>query len=540
MPLLFVLLAFLTACAPSVWGFDLPEIIGEFYRDNNVGTFVCIGDQNGDGSDDLLATFLYSDGYEIHFGGNEMGDSADYFISFFREYEDQGNVLYLGNLLPDYSRIFAIQPAIRNLDGTVDLLIDFHSGLDGQGNDSILTTWPAGTYRKDLRGYKAGHRQRPCDFNGDNYSDLVMNREISDSLGAIDVCFGGPDFDSIPDWTKYYSLNYISQISCFNSSSSYDLNADGYDDMLLQCYLTQPNMGYSYCYEVYFGGADPDTVPEAQIWERSFEREGAYPMDMPESGGAALIPDVNDDGYDDFGIYFSEYRHNGSGHDGFLLFFGGEEISNMYDMILPGTNTEGNGTLTGGDFNGDGNGDFAVQYFQTPPWSISEIHYFFGGADFDSLPDVVVTHHDYDGRYHDLGIKIGGVGDYNGDGADDLVAKVLGANGYNVRMVILAGSRRWDRSVPSSSPALSFDYNLQAFPNPFNGSTKISFSLSLPGSYQLGVFDITGRKIFTPFTGTLTAGDHSFNLPAQASGVYLAILFSGEERIACSKIVSIQ
>ncbi len=63
-------LAFLTACAWPVWAYDLPEIIGEFYTDHNVGTFVCIGDQNGDGCDDILV-------------GNE--DNPDNFYQYYQD-----------------------------------------------------------------------------------------------------------------------------------------------------------------------------------------------------------------------------------------------------------------------------------------------------------------------------------------------------------------------------------------------------------------------------------------------------------------------
>lgn len=48
------------------------------------------------------------------------------------------------------------------------------------------------------------------------------------------------------------------------------------------------------------------------------------------------------------------------------------------------------------------------------------------------------------------------------------------------------------------------------YPNPFNGTTRIGFTLVKPDRITLSVFDIRGRKVRTLLDCQMTAGDHSF------------------------------
>jgi flagellar hook assembly protein FlgD len=46
-------------------------------------------------------------------------------------------------------------------------------------------------------------------------------------------------------------------------------------------------------------------------------------------------------------------------------------------------------------------------------------------------------------------------------------------------------------------------------PNPFNPSTRISFSLSLESEVTIEVYDTTGRKIVTLARARFSAGSHA-------------------------------
>lgn len=62
----------------------------------------------------------------------------------------------------------------------------------------------------------------------------------------------------------------------------------------------------------------------------------------------------------------------------------------------------------------------------------------------------------------------------------------------------------------------------QNFPNPFNPSTTISFTLPQRSSVHLGIYDALGREAHTVDLGSLSSGEHSVDFSADnlASGVY--------------------
>jgi len=68
------------------------------------------------------------------------------------------------------------------------------------------------------------------------------------------------------------------------------------------------------------------------------------------------------------------------------------------------------------------------------------------------------------------------------------------------------------------------------YPNPFNASTTISYSLSKPSDVKIAIYDMLGRLIETINSETQTAGDHSviWNADNFASGIYFYRITAGE------------
>jgi photosystem II stability/assembly factor-like uncharacterized protein len=79
-----------------------------------------------------------------------------------------------------------------------------------------------------------------------------------------------------------------------------------------------------------------------------------------------------------------------------------------------------------------------------------------------------------------------------------------------------------------SNPLPSYT-RLGIFPNPFNSSTSISFTLGEPGLVSLSVYNIRGQRITELFRGIRQAGEHSISWDASGypSGVYFARLEAG-------------
>jgi len=75
----------------------------------------------------------------------------------------------------------------------------------------------------------------------------------------------------------------------------------------------------------------------------------------------------------------------------------------------------------------------------------------------------------------------------------------------------------------SRTLAHPFTFILACYPNPFNPSTTISFSLPQTGVVKVSVFDVTGRRVQTLADKRFEAGEHrlNFNGTSLATGVYL-------------------
>jgi len=79
------------------------------------------------------------------------------------------------------------------------------------------------------------------------------------------------------------------------------------------------------------------------------------------------------------------------------------------------------------------------------------------------------------------------------------------------------------------------------FPNPFNASTVISYSLPIPNQVSLSVYDISGRIVSELVNEWQSSGIHTFTFDASSlsSGVYF-VHFSGEVHSTVQKFVLVK
>jgi len=99
----------------------------------------------------------------------------------------------------------------------------------------------------------------------------------------------------------------------------------------------------------------------------------------------------------------------------------------------------------------------------------------------------------------------------------------LGTIQYRLKQIDTDGSYEYS-DVVSVETKIPNDYELkQNFPNPFNPSTKIRYSLPLDGFVTLKVFDVLGREVATIVDEHKIAGRYEllFNGSQLASGVYI-------------------
>lgn len=116
---------------------------------------------------------------------------------------------------------------------------------------------------------------------------------------------------------------------------------------------------------------------------------------------------------------------------------------------------------------------------------------------------------------------------YKNGGGDDCLAVYSLGNGGNVyssrSCATTTGVHNGNGEVPNI-------YSLsQNFPNPFNPTTEIKFSIPVSGSVKLVVYDINGNEVATLVSGQKQAGNYSVNFDATniASGIYFYKLTAG-------------
>jgi hypothetical protein len=113
----------------------------------------------------------------------------------------------------------------------------------------------------------------------------------------------------------------------------------------------------------------------------------------------------------------------------------------------------------------------------------------------------------------------------------------VGAGGLSYGSVLQSTATSLD---DRSTAALSFALN-EAYPNPFNPSTTISFVVAEQGWVTLRLYDLLGREVSTLASGVLPAGPHriSLNAAGLSSGVYFVRLTSlspqGTERFSATR-----
>jgi len=114
------------------------------------------------------------------------------------------------------------------------------------------------------------------------------------------------------------------------------------------------------------------------------------------------------------------------------------------------------------------------------------------------------------------------VADFNNDLYDDFVISVKDSS--LITVMINQGNFIDPTIIDSEKENKPVSFYLgKNYPNPFNPSTTISFSIPEQGYITLSVYDITGQKVATLVDSPMSAGSHSviFNGSDLGSGVYL-------------------
>jgi len=461
---------------------------------------VCAGDQDLDGCDDILIAALYDYRVYLYYGGADMDTIADL---TFGPYSSSNTGVYLSKECRDL-----------NGDGYPDIAIGasntallqrcvylyFGGPTLNNQYDLLFMPGPPGTSHGDYGRYIS-----MGDINGDDKYDLVVGApdwSIGGTSGKIFVYYGGADMDTTADFTITGTYSTYIQIGTRLSAVG-DVNNDGYDDI----FTVGKVSGYSDGILLYFGGSPLDSVPDWELLD---------PWGDGEDFGMFIMPDINNDGFDEL-IYGDQWDNKG------YIFYGGTNISTSPNVNLIGES----GVFTHrcaflGDINNDGYNDCATAEYN------ENISVFFLGPNLGNT------------KYYDLLIEgddicggdLAAAGDINGDGVDELMYGTSISGIWDRGTVYIYGNP--DLVVNNHSASVPpFTFTLHpCYPNPFNNSTTISFTLDKILPAKLSVYNQLGQKVWDCGFRIWDIGVNKVVWDAEglASGTYVVELEQGREK----------
>ena len=265
------------------------------------------------------------------------------------------------------------------------------------------------------------------DVNGDGFSDIVVGAVWYDngqaSEGAAFVYHGSPaGLSPGPDWTG--EGNQADAQYGIAVSTAGDVNADGYDDVLVGAWGYDNGQNLEGRAFLYLGG--PTGLGPVAAWTgESNVADGRFGAAVGTAG------DVNGDGYADV-IIGAEGFANGQSFEGAAYVYLGSAggLSANPTWMIEGNQTNaryGSAVGTAGDVNGDGYSDVIVGAPLASNGQATEGRAFVyhGSAAGPSLASNWSGESDEASAL--FGISVGTAGDVNGDGYSDII---VGARDY--------------------------------------------------------------------------------------------------------------
>jgi hypothetical protein len=442
------------------------------------------GDMNGDGFDDVIVSSTYGGsngtglayvvfGKASGFGTNGVVDLAhlpatDGFAIVGEPQKYIGHsVSSLGDINGDgFDDIIVGEPggnASAGQAGTGLAFVIFgHPGTFGTIQLADIPNFPAAGFviQGDAAGDEAGFSVSGAgDINGDGLDDIIVGAAFGDNggtdAGEAYVIFGRANgFGTIDLTNLTASAGFIIQGDAandeagFSVSSAGDVNHDGFDDLILGAITNDAgltNAGRSYVIFGHAGGFSNIDLTNLDP-AAGFVIQGAA-VDDVSGWSVSGAGDINGDGADDLlvGAPFGD--------------LGGTNAGQAY--VVSGTNTGGTARDVDNDFNGDGRSDIlwrhddgrltdwlgtaAGGYLTNAPnslYSVTTDWQVAGTGDFDGDGRDDILWRNTDGRITNwlgagaggffdnvaqgfnavtLDWQIAGVGDFDGDGRDDIL-----------------------------------------------------------------------------------------------------------------------
>ncbi len=242
------------------------------------------------------------------------------------------------------------------------------------------------------------------DFNGDGYPDVAVSAPgFNNSSGRIYI-YSGQDASLLVTIDALYENDWIGPLCGIG-----DRNDDGYEDFVMGASGWASGRPGKVFIIHGSSGPFPDSLTSDDAADSIVGAVAGDNLGFP----GARIPDLDNDGYDDFAVSALHLDWPGVPY---VLVMSGKTLDTIFVLMSPGSDDAFGGQLiaSAGDVNGDGIDDIIVgaPFYM----SMSGSAYLFSGADGSLLTTYLNTHwNDY------FGLAVDGAGDVNGDGFADVL-----------------------------------------------------------------------------------------------------------------------
>lgn len=399
-----------------------------------------------------------------------------------------------------------------------------------------------------------GNANELGDVNGDGYDDFMLTGGFGDfgfSKGKVFLYYGGETIDTVPaaefyePWIQDGFGGVVVKLD--------DLNKDGYDDFSISSTYNWDN-GKGYVY-LFWGG---DTI----TWNKSITFTSNIVNDF-FGESVTNIGDVNSDGFKDIAIgapagllmddtskvYFyyggfiidttKDYILNGGSIYNigdinldnkveFIFYNGKINIYSGLDSLISFSGYLNSSSY--GDLNKDGYDDFIIgktNYRNSDSMMVGGAYVYFGKPNIDTTFNLLL---EGENKWDEFS-KIITSEDINSDGFDELFVLSPNFPDYtSPKGKVYIYSRINFTDIKDLHEKSKLNFHLyQNFPNPFNPTTNIQFSVSSREYVQLKVYDILGKEIAILVNEEKPAGKYevNFNASSLASGVYIYKIQAG-------------
>jgi Na+-transporting NADH:ubiquinone oxidoreductase subunit NqrB len=396
----------------------------------------CAGDVNGDGYNDVIVGAPYfnnaisNEGKAYLYLGSASGLSTS--ASWTSSGDNQSDARYgwsvasAGDVNMDgFDDVIVSAPYHDTANNDAGKAYLYLGGVSGLSTSAAWTS--SGDDQKDA--YYGNSVACAGDVNRDGYDDVIVGAHMYDTInvdeGKAYLYLGGASGLSTSAFWTSSGDNQTNAVYGHSVAGAGDVNADGYDDVIVGAFsydLTTGNEGKAY---LYLGSASGLTTTAS--WTSSGDEQGGAEYGC----SVACAGDVNADGYDDVIVGACEFDTPNSDAGKTYLYLGGASgLSTNIAWISTGDDQKnanfGYSVASAGDVNGDSYDDVIVGAYGYETANIfAGKTYLYLGRKSGLSTNTARTSIGDDQASAIYGYSVAGAGDVNGDGYDDVIVGAI-------------------------------------------------------------------------------------------------------------------